>query len=71
VYFGPLDRLLKFSHTIVQFSIDGTYLYEKYKGCLLIATGVDADGELYPLAFAVVERKQNHLGDGSYLIFMN
>jgi len=36
-------------------SIDGTHLYGKYRGCLLIATGVDADGGLYPLAFAVVE----------------
>ena len=37
------------------FSISGTHLYEKYKGCLLIVTGVDVDGGLYPLAYAVVE----------------
>ena len=36
-------------------NIDGTHLYEKYKDCLLIVTGVDTDGGLYPLAFAVVE----------------
>ena len=36
-------------------SIDGIYLYEKYRSCLLIAKGVDADGGLYPLVFAVVE----------------
>jgi len=36
-------------------SIDDTYLFEKYRGALLIVTGVDADGGLYPLAFAVVE----------------
>ena len=35
-------------------SIDSTRMYEKYKGTLLIATGVDADGELYPLAYAIV-----------------
>ncbi|XP_020266055.1 uncharacterized protein LOC109841501 [Asparagus officinalis] len=36
-------------------SIDGTHLYSKYKGVLLVATGVDADGGLFPLAFAVVD----------------
>jgi len=36
-------------------SIDGTHLYEKYRGPLLIATRVDVDGGLYPLAFAIVE----------------
>jgi len=36
-------------------SIDDTYLFEKYRGALLIIMGVDADGGLYPLAFAVVE----------------
>jgi len=40
------------------FSIDGTYLYEKHKGCLLISMGVDADGELYPLAYAIVEKQK-------------
>ncbi|XP_020272023.1 uncharacterized protein LOC109847190 [Asparagus officinalis] len=38
-------------------SIDGTHLYGKYKGVLLVATGVDADGGLFPLAFAVVDVK--------------
>ncbi|XP_020271030.1 uncharacterized protein LOC109846216 [Asparagus officinalis] len=36
-------------------SIDGTHLYGKYKGVLLVVTGVDANGGLFPLAFAVVE----------------
>ena len=34
-------------------SVNGVHLYEKYKSYLLI--GVDTDGGLYPLAFAVVE----------------
>ena len=36
-------------------SIDGIHLYEKYKGCLLIVTEVDANNGLFPLAFAIVE----------------
>jgi len=41
-------------------SIDGTYLYEKYRGCLLIATIVDADGGLYLLAFVVIESESEN-----------
>jgi len=51
--FGPSIEGFTYYHPIL--SIDGTHLYEKYKRCLLIATGVDADDGLYPLAFAVVE----------------
>jgi len=36
-------------------SIDSAHLYEKYKGCFLIFTRVDADGGLYALAFKAVE----------------
>ena len=36
-------------------SIDGTHLYGKYKGILLVATAIDADDCLYPLAYGVVE----------------
>ncbi|XP_061336960.1 uncharacterized protein LOC133284025 [Gastrolobium bilobum] len=35
--------------------IDGTHLYEKYKGKLLIATTQDGNNECVPLAFVVVE----------------
>ena len=58
VYFGLLDRPLKISHIDQKLlSTNGTYLYEKYKGRLLIITGVDVDGGLYPSTFAVVEGK--------------
>jgi len=53
--FGP--SIQGFSHYQPLLSTDGTQLYGKYKGCLLIATGVDADGGLYPLVFIVVEEK--------------
>ena len=36
-------------------SIDATHLYGKYKGKLLKAMATDANNEVYPLAFAVVE----------------
>ncbi|XP_061371643.1 uncharacterized protein LOC133314212 [Gastrolobium bilobum] len=35
--------------------VDGTHLYGKYKGTLLIATTQDGNDEVLPLAFAVVE----------------
>jgi hypothetical protein len=36
-------------------SVDGTLLTGKYKGVLLIATGIDGEDRLVPLAFALVE----------------
>ena len=44
-----------FVHCRPVLSIDGTHLYGKYKGILLVATAVDADDCLYPLAYGVVE----------------
>jgi len=38
-------------------NFDGNHLYEKYKGILLIVTGVDAHSGLYLLAHAVVGGK--------------
>ena len=36
-------------------SIDGTHLYGKYKGTLLIDMGCDGNNQLFPLAFAITE----------------
>jgi len=44
-----------FKHCMPVLSIDGTHLYGKYKGTLLVATGVDANYQIFPLAFALVE----------------
>ena len=38
-------------------SIDGMHLYGKLKGKILITTGVDAENEIYPLAYAVVDEE--------------
>jgi hypothetical protein len=51
--FGPSIEGFKHCRPIIQ--IDGTHLYGKYKGKLLIATAIDANSHLFPLAFAVVQ----------------
>jgi len=35
--------------------IDGTFLKGKYQGCLLAATALNGDNELFPLAIAIVD----------------
>ncbi|XP_074374784.1 uncharacterized protein LOC141715205 [Apium graveolens] len=44
-----------FPHCITVLLIDGTHLYDKYGGVLLIATIVDGFNHLLPVAFAVVD----------------
>ena len=44
-----------FEHYRPVMSIDGTHLYGKYKGKLLIAMGCDRNNQLFPLAFAIIE----------------
>ncbi|KAG9446692.1 hypothetical protein H6P81_012820 [Aristolochia fimbriata] len=53
--FGPAIHGFQFCRPFI--SVDGTHLYGKYKGCLLIATSFDGDNWLFPLAFALVETK--------------
>ena len=38
-------------------SIDGTHLYGKYRGVLLIAMATDANNKILPRAFAVVDKE--------------
>ncbi|XP_075645549.1 uncharacterized protein LOC142616617 [Castanea sativa] len=40
-------------------SIDGTFLYGKYRGKLLIASTWDGDNRLFPLAFAIVDEESD------------
>ncbi|XP_015939634.1 uncharacterized protein LOC107465153 [Arachis duranensis] len=51
--FYPCIRAFRSCKPIVQ--IDGTHLYGKYKGALLVAVSQDGNGNIVPLAFAVVE----------------
>jgi transposase-like protein len=53
-----------FGHSIQGFvhcrpvvSIDATHLYGKYEGKLMIAMATDANNEIYPLAFEVMEKE--------------
>lgn len=43
-----------FKHCRPVLSIDDTHLYGRYTGKILIAMGVDANNQLFPLAFAIV-----------------
>ncbi|XP_078164967.1 uncharacterized protein LOC144559730 [Carex rostrata] len=53
--FGPLIEDWKNCRPVV--SVDGTHLYGKYEGCALIATSIDANGGLYPIAFAICDKE--------------
>ena len=44
-----------FEHCRPVMRIDGTYLYGKYKGTLLIAMRCDGNNQLFPLTFAITE----------------
>ena len=44
-----------FEHCCPILSIDGTHLYGKYKGKLLIFMGCDGNNQLFPLTFAITE----------------
>ena len=53
--FKPVIDGLQFAKPILQ--IDGTFLYGKYKHTLLIATAVDGNNAVLPVAYALVERE--------------
>lgn len=40
-------------------NINGTHLYNKYRGIMLVVVGVDANDQLLKVAFAVVEGENN------------
>ena len=42
-----------FKHCHPVISINDTFLYEKYKGKLLIAMGTNANNQIFPLAFSI------------------
>ncbi|KAI5383496.1 hypothetical protein KIW84_070758 [Lathyrus oleraceus] len=51
--FDPCIKGFAFCKPIIQ--IDGTWLYEKYKGTLLIAVAQDGNNNVFPIVFALVE----------------
>ncbi|RLN13358.1 hypothetical protein C2845_PM09G14000 [Panicum miliaceum] len=48
-----------FKHCKSVISVDGTFLTRKYRGALLIATGMDREDRLIPQAFSLVESENN------------
>ena len=54
-----------FEHCHPIMSIDGTHLYGKYKGTLLIAMGCDGNNQLFPLAFSIIEGENIDSWDSS------
>ena len=51
--FGPCIRAFRHCKPLVQ--VDGTHLYGKYKGALLVAVARDGNQNILPVAFAIVE----------------
>ncbi|XP_068667709.1 uncharacterized protein [Aristolochia californica] len=51
--FGPSIAGFQYCRPLI--SVDGTHLYGKYPGTLLIATTLDGNDGIFPLAFAIVE----------------
>lgn len=63
--FGPCIRgFLNCIRPVVV--VDGTHLHEKYKGMLLIATCIDGNNNIYPIALGIVDGEN----DASWLWFM-
>ena len=53
--FGPCISGFKYYKPVI--NIDGTCLYGKYQGKLLVAMATDANNKVFPLAFTVVDCK--------------
>ncbi|RYQ88471.1 hypothetical protein Ahy_B09g095643 isoform A [Arachis hypogaea] len=49
----PCIRAFRHCKPVVQ--VDGTHLYGKYKGCLLVVVSQDGNNNIVPIAFAIVE----------------
>ncbi|KAH9611124.1 hypothetical protein KSS87_011978 [Heliosperma pusillum] len=48
-----------FEHCRPVLTIDGTHLYGKFKGTILTAMSIDANNQIFPVAFAIVESENN------------
>ena len=57
VFWAFAPSIKGFAHCRPVISIDGTHLYGKYKGKMLIAMGVDGNNQILPLAFGIVENE--------------
>jgi hypothetical protein len=55
--FDPYIKGFKYYKSPI--NADATYLYKRYDEKLLIAIAFDANNELFPLAFAIVDEENN------------
>ena len=51
--FGPCIDRFKYCKPVI--NIDGTHLYGKYQGKLLVAMAIDANSKVFPLTFSIVD----------------
>lgn len=56
--FGPSIEGFKHCRPVV--SVDGTFLTGRYKGTMLIAVSQDPENQIFPLAFAIVEKEDKN-----------
>ncbi|XP_061369059.1 uncharacterized protein LOC133311947 [Gastrolobium bilobum] len=64
--FRQCCEAFKFAKPVIQ--IDGTHLYEKYKGKLLVATAQDRNDECLLIAFAIVEGERLEAWEDYFLV---
>ncbi|KAH7854428.1 hypothetical protein Vadar_013718 [Vaccinium darrowii] len=57
VFWAFASAIEGFRHCRPVLCVDGTFLTGKYKGVMLIVVSQDAENQLFPIAFAVVERE--------------
>ncbi|RYR13636.1 hypothetical protein Ahy_B04g070530 isoform L [Arachis hypogaea] len=55
VFWSYYPCIKAFRHCKPFVQVDGTHLYGKYKGCLLVAVSQDGNNNIVPIAFAIVE----------------
>ncbi|XP_015954785.1 uncharacterized protein LOC107479149 [Arachis duranensis] len=55
VFWSYYHCIRTFRHCKPIVQVEGTHLYGKYKGCLLVAVSQDDNNNIVPIAFAIVE----------------
>ncbi|XP_016206826.1 uncharacterized protein LOC107647238 [Arachis ipaensis] len=55
VFWSYYPCIKAFRHCKPLVQVDGTHLYGKYKGCLLVAVSQDGNNNIVPIAFAIVD----------------
>ncbi|XP_025702573.1 uncharacterized protein [Arachis hypogaea] len=55
IFWSFYPCIVAFRHCKPLVQVDGTHLYEKYKGALLVAVAQDGNQNIVPIAFAIIE----------------